>query len=170
MEIIGRFTGKKKPSITVGGPFYAYMTDFDRGRFAVGVGKMITNVSTGEEVKVLGCGAWYDIFRHTKAWIKCTIDQDLTVSKAEVETGIAWPIQMIVFNNDDPPVQTEAYVPIGEFLDGDALDGEDGFNVSLTRGGVTEDFHFNQKIQTNLFAALMTIDGKAAIYPLPIAG
>ena len=173
MKVLGA-SGAPEPdalseSVT-GGPFRGYVADLTAGteKFAISPGTIVTNIQTGASIEPTGAGAWYNMVANTKAWIECVIAADLTLTSAEIKTGDTWPLDNgVTFVGD---TQTRAYVHIGSMKDGSLTDGQDGFNVTLTRNVGTKDFHWDQKIQTNLFLALMVIDGKAAVFPLPFSG
>jgi len=177
MELLGKFSGVDRPKAyaNVGGPWYAYVTDAEAGWFAIGKGHFIINAGTGEELSVTGIGFNHNIEKNLKMWIRFSIKPDCTCSAAEIQAGKEWPNEMIVFEGT-PPVQTKAYVCIGELLlltldpKEDQIDGDGGFVAKVSHNGSKERYHFTQKLTTNLFLALMTVDGKAAVYPLPFAG
>jgi hypothetical protein len=183
MEILGVAgpINRPKSAANVGGPWYAYVTDTKVGKFAIADGHFVINVATGEELQVKGSGVEHKIYTGTKVWIEFTVKPDMTIdldTPPEIKfstnntdsSSTEWPEDMIKFDTSTPPVQTKAFVVIGEIIEHIATTGDGGFNITLTRIGVTKEFHFTQNLTTNLFLALMTVDGKAVVYPLPFAG
>jgi hypothetical protein len=168
VDVLSRTYGKgAEDAAHGGGPFSAYLVS-ETEKFAISPGTIVKNVQTGESMEPDGSGAYYDILSGTKAWIKCAIAADLTLTSAAIETGAVWPADNgVTFAGD---VQTHAYVHIGSVKDWSLSNGEGGFDFSLTRDGESRDYHFDQKIQTHLFLALMVVDGKAAVFPLPFSG
>lgn len=170
--VLGMESGEEAVNLTgvTGGPFTAYLADSTPGaeRFAVGEGTIVTNVATGASIVPNGCGTLFYLYSDTKVWIECVIASDLTMTSAEVKTGAVWPTDNgIKFSGS---VQTMAYVHIGSVKDYSLPSGAGGFNFDLVRNQLTRSYHFDQKIQTNLFIALMAYDGKAAVFPLPFSG
>lgn len=150
-----------------GGPFHAYLTG--SASVMIATGAVITNVATGTDAYPNGVGdppPWgpYDIPEGNVVYLEFTIKSDLTIDgdPTIISDALGWPVG-ITFSGD---VQTKARVVIGMAIAGTLPEGVDGFQVIEGAGA----YYFQQFLQTNLFMALMAVDGKACVFPLAFAG
>jgi hypothetical protein len=164
LDVLARVNGKGVLPSGIPGPFSAYMADNTPGEEKIGLteGHLITDIVTGAEMAITGMSNLIPITANMTVWIDIPIAADLTATGATISNG-PWPDSNIDFATD---TQTMARAVIGTVYEGALPANKAGFGFQLVRGNQTKDFYFEQSAQTNLFMALMTVNGKAAIYPL----
>ena len=157
------------------GPFLGYLKNTESGAPKPGVaiagGSIVVNVTDGEEITtVTGLDTAIELKPDLWVWIEVSVDETLTATEYTIENGTEYP-ECVVFSDDE---QTYARVAVGCVLEGSLPDFTPGFDTSLTIGEGEEAtqaaYHWKQLLHTNLFMALMTVDGQAAIYPLAYSG
>lgn len=110
---------------------------------------LYANITDWNPMNVANSNTDISVGDNTEVWLTITVKDDLTVTSAQI--GTVGPSEIITWTIADdisPAIQTQAAVLIGEIKDG----------------------RWHQYLTTNLFATIITVDGKAALFPLAFAG
>jgi len=174
-DIVMAATGK--PS----GPFLGYSsgtTGEGGGKpgVAIAPGSIVLDVMTGDEITtVSGLDTPIAIVPDLVVWLEVAVT-DLVATELAVGHGVAYPDPYITFTGTGMDVQVNVKVLVGAVFSGALPARAKGFNCSAisvdeeTEEETSTPSHFLQLLHTNLFMALMAVDGKAAVFPLAFAG
>lgn len=154
---------------SAGGPFAAYWVA--PSSLAIGHGSLVTDVLTSTSFPVAGINAAFSASGNAIIVLEVTLNADMSILSAEIKALGSWPTAAVTFTGTAPNmVQHKAIVVVGEVAAGSLPQGAGGVQIPSSTAGQPSTGHFRQLLQTNLFMALMVIDGRACLFPLPFPG
>ena len=139
-------------------------------------GSIVKELLSGDEITtVSGLDTFIALVPDLVVWLEVTVS-GLEATEFTVGHGLTYPEPYITFTGAGSDVQVSARVLVGAVFAGSLPAHAKGFNCSAiavdeeTEEETAVPSHFLQLLHTNLYMALMAVDGKAAIFPLAYAG